>query len=161
MAQVGPGARLLGFAGLLPQGAAVAMVIAGHREGGIDRGIAHGLGQAIALGYGALILSFLGGIWWGFTMRREAGQARLAMAAVVPSLVAAALLVAIGATGQPGWGLVGLGSAILLTLPVDRHLVATGEAPAGWMRLRVPLSVGLGVLTIVAGAVTRGGVTHF
>ena len=39
----------------------------------------------------------------------------------------------------------------MLTLPVDRRFVATGEAPVGWMALRVPLSLGLGLLTIAAG----------
>jgi len=166
MRRVGPVAFVLGFAGLLPQLLAVGLVFAGHGEGGIDKGIAHGIGQAIAFGYGSLILSFLGGMWWGFAMRREAGrreagQGRLVAIAVVPSLVPVLLAsVALGA-GQPGWALVGLGSAVLLTLPVDRHLVATGEAPANWMRLRVPLSVGLGVLTIVAGAVSQGAVTRF
>ena len=47
--------------------------------------------------------------------------------------------------------MIALGGAILLTLPVDRHLVATGEAPANWMKLRMPLSLGLGGLTIAAG----------
>jgi len=161
MGRVQPAAFLLGFAGLLPQLLAVGLVVVGHGDGGIDKGVAHGIGQAVAFGYGSLILSFLGGMWWAFAMRREAGQGRLVAAAVVPSLVPLVLAwVALGA-GQPGWALVGLGSAVLLTLVVDRHLVATGEAPANWMRLRVPLSVGLGVLTIVAGVVSQGAVTHF
>jgi len=48
--------------------------------------------------------------------------------------------------------MVAMGSAIMLTLPVDRWLVTRGAAPANWMRLRVPLSLGLGALTIAAGA---------
>ena len=43
------------------------------------------------------------------------------------------------------------GSAVALTLLVDRRLVASGDTPVGWMRLRVPLSLGLGGLTILAG----------
>ena len=38
-------------------------------------------------------------------------------------------------------GLVAMGCAILLTLPVDRALVTRGIAPANWMRLRVPRGV--------------------
>ena len=53
------------------------------------------------------------------------------------------------------WILVATGVAILMTLPVDRYLVRAGDAPRGWMRLRIPLSVGLGGLTIVAGYLTR------
>lgn len=161
MPPVGRAAFLLGFAGLLPQMAALALVIAGHGDGGIDRAIAHGLGRALALGYGALILSFLGGMWWGLAMRCDAGQGRLAAVAVLPALVAGALVAATLATGLIGWGLVALGVAVLLTLPVDRHLVTAGIAPANWMRLRVPLSIGLGGLTILAGAIAQGTVAHF
>ncbi|RDE04543.1 DUF3429 domain-containing protein [Sphingomonas aracearum] len=160
-ARVGFTARALGFAGLLPQIAAVVFVLAGHRNGGIDVSIAHGIGQALAFGYGALILSFLGGMWWSVAMLRGAGQQRLAIVAVLPSLVAGGLALALAATGAIRWCLVALGCVILLTLLVDRHLADRGEAPAGWMALRVPLSIGLGGLTILAGAVSGGTVTHF
>ena len=43
------------------------------------------------------------------------------------------------------------GVALIAALLVDRALVRLGLAPPGWMRLRVPLSLGLGALTIVAG----------
>ena len=39
-----------------------------------------------------------------------------------------------------------------LALLVDRALVRAGIAPPGWMALRVPLSLGLGVLTLAAAA---------
>ena len=151
--RVGRTAFLLGLAGLLPQAAAVALVAIGRRDPTDMAWVPLMVGYATALVYGAVILSFLGGIWWGFAMRRAAGQAGLAALAVVPSLVGALCVAAAGLTVPSGgpWPAVALGSAIMLTLPVDRHLVATGEAPANWMRLRVPLSLGLGVLTIVAG----------
>jgi hypothetical protein len=41
----------------------------------------------------------------------------------------------------------------MLTLLVDRHLMNRGDAPPDWMRLRTPLSLGLGALTILAGVV--------
>jgi hypothetical protein len=135
-------ARLLGFAGLLPQLAAVGMMLWEPRA-------AYDLPVVVAYGYASLILSFLGGIWWGFAMRRTERQGSRAVLAVIPSLVPVALLPL--AMISWGWPLVLLGSAIILTLPVDRHLAMTGEAPAGWMRLRVPLSLGLGSLTILAG----------
>lgn len=136
-------ARLLGYAGLLPQVAAVALL------GGTGLNGPSPAYFAAAI-YGAAILSFLGGIWWGFAMSRERGQGALAVAAVLPSLVAAALLWGALATFSP-WALVALGAAIIATLPVDRRLAATGEAPAGWMGLRTPLSLGLGGLTVLAG----------
>ncbi len=135
---VGRAAFALGFAGLLPQAAAALLAGLGYPVGGM-----------VAVAYGALILSFLGGMWWGLAMYLRRGQAVLVTLAVVPSLVAGAL-VALALIHLPG-GLVALGSAILLTLPVDRRLVARGAAPANWMSLRVPLSTGLGVLTIIAG----------
>ncbi|KQU52934.1 hypothetical protein ASG67_08645 [Sphingomonas sp. Leaf339] len=136
--------RLLGFAGLLPQAALLAGLATGHD----GLGVLH----AMAFVYGALIFSFLGGIWWGWAVRRSGGQGALAGLAVAPTLVTI-LLVGVALHGSLRWALVGLGSGLLLTLLVDRHLVATGEAPAGWMRLRVPLSVGLGALTILTGVV--------
>lgn len=145
---VGRTAFLLGVAGLLPQAGAVGR-LAMVRS---DAPIGAGFGAIAALIYGGVILSFLGGMWWGFAMRREEGQGRLAVLATLPSLVAAALPASFLVTEQPFTSsLVALGVAILLTLVVDRHLVATGDAPANWMRLRVPLSVGLGGLTIAAG----------
>jgi hypothetical protein len=132
--------------GLLPQAAAV-LLMAVHPPG------AFGLPLAIAYSYAALILSFLGGIWWGFAMRRSVGQGALAALAVLPSLIPLAILPL--ASRSWSWGLIVLGTAILATLLVDRHLVAKGDAPPNWMRLRAPLSLGLGGLTILAGLLSR------
>lgn len=159
-APVGRTAFALGFAGLLPQAAALALIVIGRRDPTDLAWIPLIAGYGLALVYGAVILSFLGGIWWGFAMRRAAGQGRLAALAVVPALVG---------TGCVGWGAllfdqpwgaaapVALGLAVIATLPVDRRLVETGEAPANWMRLRVPLSLGLGLLTIASGVVLWTG----
>lgn len=140
---VGRVAFALGFAGLLPQIGAAALAWLDIYDGGL-----------VAIAYGALILSFLGGMWWGLAMFRRLGQSLLVTLAVVPSLVAGAIL-ALAAVHLP-LGLAAMGSAILLTLPVDRWLVAQGAAPANWMRLRVPLSLGLGVLTIATGVIVAG-----
>jgi hypothetical protein len=45
-----------------------------------------------------------------------------------------------------------LGVSLVGALLVDRALVRSGIAPPGWMALRVPLSLGLGVLTMLAAA---------
>lgn len=135
--------RLLGFAGLLPQIIAVLF---------IAMGIDPALGALVAFVYAAMILSFIGGIWWGFAVARAEGQSGLSGLAVVPALVAAAFGVA-RLLGMPvGWALVAIGCAILLTLVIDHRLVEDGRAPSDWMALRVPLSMGLGSLTILAGA---------
>ncbi len=139
---VGRVAFALGFAGLIPQVAVVGLIWT-DPHGGYD------IPFGIAYLYPSLIISFLGGIWWGFAMRRDAGQAGLAVLAVLPSLAPLALLPM--ALTSWRWPLVLLGIALFATLAVDRRLTRTGEAPANWMVLRVPLSVGLGALTIVAG----------
>lgn len=146
-------ASLLGLAGLSPPILAVVLIVLGRRDPTDLSWFPLAVGYGLALIYAAVILSFLGGIWWGFAMHRVAGQGRLVAVAVLPSLVAAACVGWAAATLQTGGPLplIVLGAGVLLTLPVDRHLVAMGEAPAGWMRLRVPLSVGLGGLTIAAG----------
>ena len=143
--RVGSAAFGLGFAGLVPQLAAVVLTLGGEHVAAF--------GRLIATGYGVLILSFLGGMWWGIAMRREQRQGRLVALAVLPSLVAAAILAWAGLSadeGAPG-PLLALGVAIMLTLLVDRHLVSTGEAPQGWTALRAPLSLGLGLLTFATG----------
>lgn len=139
--RVGRAAYALGFAGLLPQIGALGWMITGERDASL-----------VALIYALTILSSLGGIWWGLAMRAAAGQAMLTALAVIPSLLAAALAMTAFATWGSGWVLVATGVAILLTLPIDRRLTRDGIAPLGWMRLRVPLSLGLGALTIAAGA---------
>ncbi len=144
--RIARGTVLLGFAGLIPQAFAVLLILIGRPFVGIE----------IALAYGLLILSFLGGIWWGFAVRRTSGQASLAAIAVVPSLVAMAIAILVATTPRIGLCLVAIGVSILATLMVDRHLVATGDAPADWLTLRLPLSIGLGTLTIVAGLLTGG-----
>ena len=137
---VSPAARLLGGAGLLPQLGALVMQA---QNAGTEAG------KIAAFGYASLILSFIGGIWWGFAMRRPERQRVLAVVAVVPSLVPLALVPLIVLAGWR-WALVGLAAALMLTLLVDRRLVERGETPAGWMRLRVPLSAGLATLTLIA-----------
>lgn len=142
MTPLPPIARLLGFAGLLPQFAFVGLQIA-HPDPGW---------AILAFAYAGLILSFLGGIWWGVAARVPDEDAGTFAAAVVPSLVAMAILLAALLQQTLRWPLVALGSALMLTLLVDRRLAAAGAVPPGWMALRIPLSLGLGALTILMGA---------
>lgn len=143
-----PIARALGFAGLLPQLAAVAALATRNPDW---RYIA----LAGAYAYAALILSFLGGLWWGLAAAAN-GRAPgwVWVAAIVPSLFALATGLPWMFGGEwPGPSLVLLGLALLAALAVDYRLTALGLAPAGWLKLRTPLSVGLGVLTIAAGVI--------
>lgn len=139
-------ARLLGFAGLLPLIAAVLVLLERNNE---LRYFALSMGYA----YAALILSFLGGIWWGFAARAKDAPGWLWVAAVLPSLIALASFLP-WATGEPwpGPSLVVIGVALIGALGVDWQLHRLGLAPDWWLRLRLPLSVGLGTLTIAMAA---------
>lgn len=137
-------ARMLGFAGLLPQ--LLALLLTATR-------IDPAMGSMMALAYAVLIVSFLGGIWWGFAMRTDARQPQLAFLAVAPTIVAFSLVVARLVGLRADWSLVAIAVVLMLTLVVDRLFVEDGVAPPGWMGLRVPLTVGLAVLTLATGAV--------
>ncbi len=139
-------AFLLGFAGLIPAFAALAAAGFAPPEW---REFAYRAGAL----YAGLILSFLGGAWWGMATRGQPNRAwPLYILSVVPSLAALALLLLLTPDR-----LILLGALIALTLPVDRLLLAEGLAPANWMRLRVPLSLGLAAATIGLGLVAMQG----
>lgn len=139
--------RWLGLAGLLPQFTCVAVLYAGPAEW-------REAALAIAFAYAALILSFLGGMWWGIAAAAPAAQRRKALgwlwiAAVLPSLVALACFLPWALDwAWPEPSLVMLGGALLVSLGVDAKLGAL--APRWWLALRVPLSTGLGLATIAA-----------
>ena len=57
MDKLSDNARLLGYAGILPQAIALLAVLKG--------GPAGWSALALSYGYAALIFSFLGGVWWG------------------------------------------------------------------------------------------------
>ena len=139
--------RWLGLAGLLPQLAVVAVVLSGD---GPLRFSALSMGYA----YAALILSFLGGLWWGLAARADHPPEWIWVAAIAPSLIALGSAVP-WALGEPwpGPSLAVLGVALIAALGVDRLLVREGLTPRWWMSLRVPLSLGLGLMTLLLGVV--------
>jgi hypothetical protein len=142
-----PFPRWLGLAGLLPQLAVAAVVLSGDPTLRFS---------ALAMGYAyaALILSFLGGIWWGLGAAHPHPPEWLWVAAITPSLLAlgSAIPWAVGEP-WPGPSLVILGVALVAALGVDRLIVRRGLAPIWWMSLRVPLSLGLGLLTLLIALV--------
>jgi len=137
-------AFLLGYAGLLPALFCLLAAVLGPPEW---QGLAFRTGAL----YAGLILSFLGGTWWGIATKAKAKQAMpLYVLAVVPTLAALGLLML-----PSPWRVVLLGVLILLSLVIDRLLVQLRLAPDLWMKLRVPLSIGLGLLTIALGLMAR------
>ena len=146
MSRVSEAARALGYAGLLPQVAALLAVFKG--------GPWAWTGLALAYAYAALIFSFLGGVWWGigiaqFDRAKPETPRWIFLAGVTPCLIALAgwFPWMMGWT-WPGPELIALGVCIALSPLVD---LAVGLKPEGWLALRRNLSIGLGVLTILIG----------
>lgn len=139
-----PAARVLGYAGLLPQLFCLVLVMMEHewRYSALAGGFA----------YPAAIFSFLGGVWWGQAVQSGRATTGAYIIAVMPSLLAVALFLpwTIG-WEWPGPALLYLGALILLSPLIDRAL---GFAQGDFLRLRWHLSLGLGGLTIALGLVT-------
>ena len=117
----------LGHAGLLPFviGAALVWLV---------RPDAHPYVTAALSAYAAVIVSFLGGIRWGFAMRQADAPASLAGWGVVPSLVAWVAVVM-----PPYAGLVVQGAMLVACYLVDRR-VYPAQGAAGWLTLRFRLT---------------------
>lgn len=86
------------------------------------------------LTYGAVIVSFLGGIHWGLTMRSDAVSAARLVWGVAPSLLGwlAVLL-------DSPWGQIVLAASLIACFLVDR-LVYRGLGLAAWLPLRALLT---------------------
>lgn len=138
-------AFIAGYAGLLPQIIAAAMVLSGSEY--------QWTGLASAYGYAAFIFSFIGGMWWGLgvtTRKDEASAHGIFAIAVAPSLLAlATYLPWIWGLTWPGPSLAYLGFFLLLSPLGDRWLSSRCALPPGWMKLRWHLSLGLGGLTLL------------
>ena len=129
----------LGIAGLVPfWGLALGLLVRsalGLETGRIDLALAS---------YAAIIISFLGGIRWGFAVRDTEDLTPYAIS-IAPSLLAWAALDA----PEP-WRLLILGLVALALGPIDLALVRAGHAPGWFGRLRLILSTGAGVALLLA-----------
>jgi len=136
------GAAWLGGLGLLPFVAGALLVATTDSPWAID-----GLRS-----YGAIILSFLGGIHWGLAIADDGASSGLGAiwprlgASVIPALIAwVALLL------DPTMGFLLLAIAFVLLLLGDLAATRRGFAPRWYPRLRVPLT-SIAVLSLVLGA---------
>ena len=118
----------LGYAGLMPflAGALLTFPIAGDMRP---------WGTTLLLGYGAIILSFMGGVHWGAAMIRDDVTTPALGKSVAPSLVA---LPAILIGGLPGLVILLLGFAGLLAW--DETETKNGRVPGWYPHLRRPLT---------------------
>lgn len=133
-------AMVLGGAGVLP-------------FVGLTAALAFGLGDpeqvsnALRL-YGAIILSFMGGIHWGVATWRNEIRATPYAVSVLPALWGWAM-----ALVPTTMGLVGLAAGFLLLLAYDLRCVRLGDLPDWYGRLRLWLTLAVCVCLIAASAV--------
>ena len=93
-------------------------------------------GPYVMLFYGAVILSFMSGVLWGFATRLEGAQATPGYALSVIPAHWAFFMTGGGPTGAGLSRMAGFAGLLGLDWLFWRH----GAAPAWWMRLRVPLT---------------------
>ena len=147
-------AVILGVAGLIP--------FIGCGLGAVSPTVDADRYMAALLGYGAVILAFLGAVHWGFVLedpepdpvarpaRRDA--ARLVLG-VIPALIGwAALLTPIVLTAEVGLAVLIAGH--IATVVTEAHLRRRGLVPPGYMLLRWALSVVV-VVTLVTVMTVR------
>ena len=146
MALIPFSARWLGLLGLLPF-VTMTLLTVTDTSAGIDDT------RFVLRTYGAVILSFLGGVQWGLAIRNSDGNARtrqgltpILTVSIVPSLIGwAGLLV----EELLGFGLLIIG--FVLVLISDVRAVNKGIAPRWYLRLRYPLTaIVISCLTITA-----------
>ncbi len=120
-------ARLLGHLGLLPFVLGAALVWVVNAE-------AHPYATLALSAFAAVVVSFLGGIYWGLGFRLSAPPASLFIWGIVPSLVAwIAVMMPASA------GLVVHGVMLLVCYAVDRRIYPT-QGLSHWLTLRFRLS---------------------
>ena len=135
-------AMRLGYAGLLPPIVFLCIAIADPAQRWII--------LAAGFGYAAFIFCFLGGVWWGLAMSSRSVPSWIWVAAVSPSLIALVLFL----PWTFGWewprpAMLVLAALILASPLVDWAMGWHVPLPQGWLRLRVHLSAGLALLTLL------------
>ena len=136
-------ALVLGAAGLLPTLAALGVMLVARRP-------EQDLAFHAAATYGAVILSFLGGAWWGLAAAR--GHPRdltwwLSLA-VLPALAAWAV-----AFRPTPLSVAVLSALFLATLLADRELARRFVAPTWWLSMRLPLSLCMAGLHMIIAVI--------
>lgn len=138
-------ALLLGLAGLLPfiWGAATVLRPDLGQWGQANLG-GRFIGPYVQLFYGAVILSFMSGVLWGFATKATGQMATASYAlSVIPALWAFFMT-----GGGPTTAALNLIVGFLGLLLLDWHFWRLGLAPAWWMRLR-SLLTGLVILSFL------------
>lgn len=138
-------ALILGLAGLLPflWGAVTVLLPDLGRWGQLNLG-GQFVGPYVQLAYGAIILSFMSGVLWGFATKTTG---RVATAGYVLSVIPALWAFFMTGEGPTTWA-VNLIVGFLGLLMLDWHFWRLELAPPWWMRLRVLLT-GIVIVTFL------------
>jgi len=138
-------ARWLGLAGLVPFVGFAALIWLLQVLENSNASFA----SMLLTGYGAVILSFMGGCRWGLAAAQlgEGPSVKMLGISVLPALYAWVVALLPDAVAQL---LLALG--LLLLLWADVNLTRNGGAPSWWAALRWPLSLGAAG-SLVAGAI--------
>ncbi len=129
-------AVLLGAAGVIP------FLLLGIASVGGEQAQALAAARGL-VGYGAVILAFLGGVHWGFTLTEPEGgravRARLLLG-VAPSLIGwVAVLVSIVA--EPALALLVLITGFIATVVVESRAQKRDLMPGGYMAMRWVITI--------------------
>ncbi len=137
MTQIPRSALLLGLAGVIPFAwGALTLVVPAAWEWGQSALGSRFVGPYVQLYYGAVILSFMSGVLWGFATKAKGARAATGYAlSVIPALWAFLMTGGgpVSAATNLVFGFVGL-------LVLDFAFWRWGLAPRWWMQLRVLLT---------------------
>ncbi|MEO0772071.1 MAG: DUF3429 domain-containing protein [Pseudomonadota bacterium] len=137
----------LGLAGLIPfVWGALSAVFPALQELGIDLLGPRFVGPYVALFYGAIILSFMSGVLWGFAARLEEKQAATGFFLSVLPALWAFFTTGGGVTSAA----VSLMTGFIGVLGLDYYFWRMGAAPDWWMQLRMLLTaIVVGSLAVI------------
>ena len=145
MTHIPRAALILGLAGLIPFLWGMVTVISPDAANwGISTFGPRFIGPYVQLFYGAIILSFMSGVLWGFSAKATGQQATMGyILSVVPAL---------WAFFMTGNGPVSAGISLVIgfvaLLALDWHFWRNGLAPDWWLSLRILLT-GLVVISFI------------
>jgi len=140
-------AIVLSLAGLLPFVGLTLLLVAGQRPSANTS-----LALAALIGYGAVILSFLGGIRWGATLgeRNPSAQALALGVSIIPAIIGWSAILLLSARGQAFAPLSLLIAGFLTQGLWDLVGARSGALPQWFARLRLPLTLIVTACLIVA-----------
>ncbi|MGP6086964.1 DUF3429 domain-containing protein [Antarctobacter jejuensis] len=135
--QIPRAALLLGLAGVLPFAwGALTILVPGLQDWGLAHIGPRFVGPYVGLFYGAVILSFMSGVLWGFATKAESNRAATGYAlSTLPALWAF-----FTTGGGESRAAINLIFGFLALLLLDYAFARWGLAPAWWLRLRVLLT---------------------